>query len=96
MIVRAAEIKIYMSQCHSLKDKRQILRSLQARLRNMFPLSTAEVGLQDKHQLALIGIACVSEQPTLSERILDKALDFMEQEYDIEIIQINEIEASTQ
>ena len=52
--------------------------------------------MQDKHQLALIGIACVSEQPTLSERILDKALDFMEQEYDIEIIQINEIEASTQ
>lgn len=95
MIVRAASIRLYLPQSYSLKDKRQILRSLKTRLHNRFPLAVAEVGLQDKYQHALLGIACVSEQSGQTQAILEKAYAFVEQELDVEILQIDEIEAST-
>ncbi len=65
------ELRIAHSQ--SLKDKRQVLRSLKDRLRRRFNISVAEVGFQDTWQRSLVGVATVSGDRTQAEGTLDRA-----------------------
>jgi hypothetical protein len=60
MYVATAHITLHLFASESLKDKRQVIRSVLARARNQFEVSAAEVGRQDVWNLAELGIACVS------------------------------------
>jgi uncharacterized protein len=45
---------------HSLKDKRQVVRSLKDRLRNSFNISIAEIDVTDLWQRATLGVVSIS------------------------------------
>jgi uncharacterized protein YlxP (DUF503 family) len=60
MIVSSLRMKLYAPNCHSLKDKRMIVKSLINRTRNKFNVSIAEVEEQDYYQTIVIGVVCVS------------------------------------
>ena len=45
---------------HSLKDKRQVVRSLKDRLRNAFNVSVAEIDVTDLWQRATLGVVSIS------------------------------------
>ena len=48
MYVAACRVSLYLPASESLKDKRQVVRSLLQRLRNTFEVAAAEVEEQDK------------------------------------------------
>lgn len=75
MIVGLCEIELSIPESHSLKDKRQILRSLLDNLRNKFNISAAEVDRQDAWQRAVIGVACVSNETKHTHQVLNKVMD---------------------
>ena len=54
MIIGACTITLHLHGVRSLKEKRSIIKSLQARLRNEFNVSVAEVDAQDIHGRAVI------------------------------------------
>lgn len=60
MVVGICSLVIYLPHCHSLKEKRSVLRSLKDRLRAR-NISIAEVDSQDLWQRAVIGIAAVGD-----------------------------------
>jgi uncharacterized protein len=60
MYVATAHVTLHLLASGSLKDKRQVIRSVLARARNQFEVAAAEVGSQEIWNLAEIGIACVS------------------------------------
>lgn len=60
MYVATAHITLHLLASGSLKDKRQVIRSILAKARNQFEVAAAEVGSQDIWNLAQIGIAYVS------------------------------------
>lgn len=60
----------------SLKGKRQVSRSLIDRFRQRYNLAAAEVAAMDEHQRLVIGIACVSNEYSHAEEMLDKAVAF--------------------
>ncbi len=60
MYVGAMKVELYMPQCRSLKEKRQVLRSVIDRTRNRFNVAVAEVDKQDLWQVGSLGISCVS------------------------------------
>jgi uncharacterized protein YlxP (DUF503 family) len=60
MIVGSLRVRLLLRQARSLKDKRQVVRSIKDRLRNAFNVSVAEVDAQDQRQLAVLGLAMVS------------------------------------
>lgn len=60
----------------SLKGKRQVSRSLIERFRQRYHLAAAEVAAMDEHQRLVIGIACVSNEYSHAEEMLDKAVAF--------------------
>ena len=61
----------------SLKDKRQVIRSLVQSLRNS-NLSLTEVGRQNEWQMAVLGIAVVTESQGDGLRLVDEAVRRME------------------
>jgi len=61
-----------------LKDKRKTVKSVVSRLRNRFNLAAAEVGANDRHQRAEIGLAFVGNDSRLINSKLDKAVNFVE------------------
>ena len=55
-------MRLLVRESRSLKDKRQVVRSITDRLRNRFNVSVAEVEAQDHRQLAVLGLAMVSNE----------------------------------
>ncbi len=53
-------LEIHIPDARSLKDKRQVIRSLKDRLRGHFNVAIAELDHQDTWQRALIGIVSLS------------------------------------
>lgn len=65
MIVGSLRVRLLIRDSRSLKDKRQVVRSIKDRLRNGFNVSIAEVEAQDHRQLAVLGLAMVSNETKL-------------------------------
>jgi uncharacterized protein YlxP (DUF503 family) len=59
MIVGSLRVNLLIRESRTLKDKRQVVRSVKDRLRHGFNVSVAEVDAQDHRQLAVLGFAMV-------------------------------------
>ena len=62
MVIGSLRVRLLVRQSRSLKDKRQVVRSLKDRLQNRFNVSVAEVDALDHRQLAVLGFAMVSNE----------------------------------
>lgn len=62
MLVGSLRVRLLVRESRSLKDKRQVVRSIKDRLRNRFNISVAEIEAQDHRQLAILGMAMVSTE----------------------------------
>ena len=87
-----AKLTFHIHHADSLKDKRQISRSLITKTRQKFNISIAEVDTQDIHRILTIGIAVVSGEygkrlacETLHSNSLDEIVRFMECNEDAEL-----------
>ena len=95
MHVSMCQIELRLPENHSLKGKRQVIKSITTRLRNRFNVSVAEVDNQGLWQIATLGIACVSNHRRHTDEILSNAVKFIAQNYpDVELLR-SEIETLT-
>jgi uncharacterized protein YlxP (DUF503 family) len=62
MIVGTLRVRLIIREARSLKDKRQVLKSIKDRLHNSFNVSVAEVDAQENHRFAVLGLAMVSNE----------------------------------
>lgn len=74
MFVGVARIVLRVPSSRSLKEKRRVIRSYKERLRGKLPVSVAEVGELDLHQLATLGVAVVSVDRSRCEQVLGQAV----------------------
>jgi uncharacterized protein YlxP (DUF503 family) len=59
----------------SLKEKRRIIKSLMARLRNKFNISIAEVADHDRHRSAVLGAAVVSNDSAFGNAVIAQVVN---------------------
>jgi uncharacterized protein len=78
MFVATCRLTLHLLGSQSLKDKRQVIKSLLPRLRNQFEVAAAEVGNQDLRKLAMLGLAYVSGTASHAEEVIQHALDYIE------------------
>jgi len=64
---------LHLDGCHSLKEKRHVLKSLKDRLHNRFNVSAAETAHNDLWQRAELTVCVVSNDRTHAERVLREA-----------------------
>ncbi len=62
MIVGTLRVRLLLREARTLKDKRQVVKSIKDRLRNGFNVSVAEIEALDNRQLAVLGMAMVGNE----------------------------------
>jgi uncharacterized protein len=68
-------LEIHIPDSRSLKDKRQVLRSLKDRLRSHFNVAVAELDHADTWQRAQVGVVSLSNDSAHLEQSLREVLD---------------------
>ena len=96
MNVGVCRVRLRLPENHSLKGKRQVVRSVTQRVKNKYDVSIAEVDDQDAWQVVTLGISCVSESAQHANEVLSKVVGFIQAsrfdvemlDYDLEIISV--------
>ncbi|HFE9700170.1 TPA: DUF503 domain-containing protein [Clostridium perfringens] len=88
MRVLNLKITLRAAWVHSLKEKRMVVKSIVQRLKNKFNVSVGEVDEQDIHQIIVIGISAVCGDQKQVDSTLENLIDFVEENTDAEIINI--------
>jgi uncharacterized protein len=70
MFVGVGRYELHIPASRSLKDKRQVLRSISSQVSNKFNISIAEVDFQNLWQRSALGVSCVSESTGQCKRVL--------------------------
>ena len=78
MVVGALTLTLQVPESHSLKEKRQVVGSLLARVRRRFNVAAAEVDDQDAWQLATLAVVCVSSDRRHADEMCQKVLRWVE------------------
>jgi len=87
MHVSVCQIELRLPENHSLKGKRQVIKSITTRIQNRFNVSVAEVDNQNLWQLATLGVACVSNHRRHADETLANVVKFIIQNYpDVELL----------
>ena len=90
MTTLSVKLTFYIPTAVSLKDKRQVCRSLVDKTRKRFNASVSEVDTQDVHQTLTLGVAVVSGDAAHARRSLDEIVRYMEEHADAELVKIKE------
>ena len=94
MHIGVCRIMLHLPESASLKDKRQVSRSLFARIRNSFNVAVAEVEDHELWQRLTLAVCCVSTDSAHANEMVSKVVDFIEEtrrdlellDYETEII----------
>ena len=87
MNLGVCKLKLRFPENQSLKDKRRVLKSIVARVRNNYNVSIAEVDDNDLWQLATVGVCCVSNNGRHANEVLSKVVNFIaKSRFDVELL----------
>ncbi|HLZ13263.1 MAG TPA: DUF503 domain-containing protein [Candidatus Acidoferrum sp.] len=75
MPVGLLTLELHIADAQSLKDKRQVLRSLKDKLRVKFNVAVAELDHQDVWQRSVVGVVTLSTEEKHVREVLQKALE---------------------
>jgi uncharacterized protein len=79
MVVGVCQITLHLPASHSLKDKRQVIKSVMARVRQQFEVAIAEVDEQDRWQTAVLGVSYVSNSSRHADEVLAHVQRYIEE-----------------
>ena len=79
MVVGIVRLELHLPAARSLKDKRQVVRSMKERIRERVRAAVAEVEYQDLWQRAAIGIAVVAADGGQVRELLNSARNIVDQ-----------------
>lgn len=86
MYVLAMEVDVRIPGARSLKDKRQVVKSLVEGARRRFAVSASEVGSQDSWQRARLGFAVVASSARAAEHVMDDVDRFVWSHPELEVV----------
>lgn len=81
MHIGVLTLHLSIEQVESLKDKRQVIRSLTQRLRNKFNVSVAEVDELNVWRRAVVGVSVVSNDSRFANQVLSKVVNHVEDDW---------------
>lgn len=80
MHIASLEVELEITNSRTLKDKRQVVRSLLDRVRSRFNVSAAEIGDNDSVRYARLAAVAVANDRAFLDRMMAKAADLIESE----------------
>jgi len=90
MMVGVCRLELRLPENQSLKGKRMLVQSVTARLRQRFRVAAAEVEAQDRWQIAVIGVACVSNSESHARQVMEAVAAYVESSrLDAEVLDVS-------
>jgi uncharacterized protein YlxP (DUF503 family) len=86
MFVGTLKLTLLIAGSRTLKDKRQVVRSILDTVKARRNMSTAEIGSLDNTAVAELGFATVGNQMQKVRESIEWVIDFVENNYELEII----------
>jgi len=94
MVIGVCTLELSIPTANSLKDKRSVVKSVAARLRNEFNIAVAEVDMLDSWRTATIAAVTVSSDKDYAHGLLTRVALWVERhrldcelvDYEIELI----------
>lgn len=80
MVIGVCTLQISIPMALSLKEKRQVVKSIVARVRNEFNVAINEVDDHDLWQSAVLGMACVSTSQSYAHGQLEAVIKFIDKQ----------------
>ncbi len=87
MRIRVISLTIFIPGALNLKDKRQVIQSVTARIRKL-NVSVAEVDHLEQWQIAKLGIAMVSKDQSYLDSLRHEIMKLIEERYPVEITEV--------
>ena len=84
--IGAMRVTLYLEDTFSLKDKRHVVRSLTAKVRNQFNAGIAEVEDLDDPRVATLAVVCVSNSAPHADEMLATILRFIEARVELGVL----------
>lgn len=86
MTIGVARVTLHMESSYSLKDKRQVVRSITKRVRNQFNVSIAEVEDLDDVRMATLALTCVSNSAPHVDEMMANVIGFIERNVEMGVL----------
>lgn len=86
MLVALERFDLRIPACHSLKEKRHVVKTLTNAIRSSFNVSVAEVEHQDLWQRAALGVAAVGAQEYHLRKVLHEVEKLVDRWAEVEVI----------
>lgn len=88
MRAAALRLELFLPNCHSLKEKRAVLRPLIEGLRRRHSASVAEVAYQNAWQQSVVAVALVAADARRLEGQLDQVRRYVDDNLEIEVCDV--------
>ncbi|UCF35694.1 MAG: DUF503 domain-containing protein [Acidobacteriota bacterium] len=72
MPILFCSLDLYLPYCHSLKEKRKVVKSTGDKLRNKFKCSVSELEHQELWQRSRLGIAAIASDRQILDQMSEK------------------------
>ena len=82
MIVGTCKVYLRADWVMSLKDKRMVVKSIVEKIKHKFNVSVAEIEMQDVHKDIAIGFACVTNEVSHANSVIDNVINYIENNTD--------------
>ena len=79
-IIGTCVLELFISDSHSLKDRRQVINSLLDRLHDRFNVAAAQLDQHNSWTQATLSVACVGNETRHVNTVLNKVLEYVERE----------------
>ena len=78
-------VDLFIPDAQTLKDKRQVLKSLKDKVRHQFNVSVSELDGQDKWQVATLGFAMLGNDNRHIDSTLQHIVSLIESTHQVEV-----------
>jgi len=80
------ELELFIPESNSLKDRRMVLHSLKARLRNEFNIAVSQIDEGDKWQKAVLAVVGVERSRQQMNSTISRIVNFIESSGKVSLI----------
>lgn len=84
--IGVARVTLYLEETFSIKDKRQVVRSITQRVRNQFNAGIAEVEDLNDVRVATLAVVCVSNSAPHVSEMLATIIRFIEARVELGVV----------
>lgn len=86
MTIGILKVVLFIPESNSLKEKRMVLHSLKARLRNNFNVAVTQIDDEDKWQKTTLAVAGVEKDKNKMNSVLSNIVNFIEEFNQVSLI----------